>query len=155
VPSAGEEPYRLEMNGDRQAARERWQALGCPYEAAFALLGSHEETSLRTALTEFQRLGAEPASRMAAARLREIGARGVRRGPQTATRENPAQLTRRELEVLELVAEGLRNGDIAARLVVSERTVDHHVSAILHKLGASNRTQAVSEAARLGIPTKT
>ncbi len=153
VPRDGEEPYRLEMAGDPAGARDRWLALGSPYEAALALVGvdTDDETSLRTAHGEFQLLGASPAMRLATGRLREIGARGVPRGPQTTTRANPANLTRRELEVLELVTHGLRNADIAERLVVADRTVDHHVSAILRKLDVSSRAEATFEAARRGI----
>ena len=76
--------------------------------------------------------------------------RDVRRGPRAATRENPAGLTARELEVVALVAEGLRNAEIAGRLFVSEKTVAHHVSAILRKLDVATRSQAGAEAARLG-----
>jgi DNA-binding NarL/FixJ family response regulator len=83
--------------------------------------------------------------------LRELGARGLRRGPRAATRENPAGLTARELEVLELLAAGLRDADIAGRLFLSPRTVAHHVSAILRKLGVSNRAQAGPAAGRLGL----
>jgi DNA-binding NarL/FixJ family response regulator len=84
-------------------------------------------------------------------RLRDQGVRGVRRGPRPATRANPAGLTARELEVLALVAEGLRNAEIAERLVVSEKTVGHHVSAVLRKLEVRSRVDAGREAARLGI----
>ena len=77
--------------------------------------------------------------------------RDVRHGPRAATRGNPAGLTGRELEVLALVAEGLRNAEIAARLFVSDRTVDHHVSAIMRKLDVQSRSQAGAAAARLGI----
>ena len=86
-----------------------------------------------------------------ARRLRERGARGLPRGPRPATRRNPANLTPRELAVLELVAAGLRNGEIAERLVLSERTVDHHVGAILRKLDVRTRAQAVAEAVRLSL----
>jgi DNA-binding NarL/FixJ family response regulator len=75
----------------------------------------------------------------------------VRRGPRSTTEANPAQLTRREFEVLQLVTEGHRNGDIAERLVLSSKTVDHHVSAILRKLGVRNRGEATATAHRLGI----
>jgi DNA-binding CsgD family transcriptional regulator len=83
--------------------------------------------------------------------LRNRGAKGVARGPRATTRENPARLTARELEVLGWLATGLRNQDIAGRLFVSQRTVDHHVAAILRKLGARTRVEAVTEAARLGL----
>jgi DNA-binding NarL/FixJ family response regulator len=83
--------------------------------------------------------------------LRERGVRDVPQGPRRTTRENPAGLTAREVEVLSLLVEGSRNADIAARLHLSERTVHHHVSAILKKLSVSSRGQAVAEAARMGI----
>ena len=83
--------------------------------------------------------------------LRGRGIRDIRKGPQARTRDNPGGLTARELEVLLLVADGLRNGEIAARLFLSERTVAHHVSAILRKLGAHTRAQAGAEAVRLGL----
>jgi DNA-binding NarL/FixJ family response regulator len=83
--------------------------------------------------------------------LRERGARGVPRGMRPATKANPANLTPRELEVLLLVAQGLRNAEVAGRLVLSERTVDHHVSSILRKLGVRSRAEASVEAVRLGL----
>ena len=124
---------------------------GCPYEAALALAGADDEALLRRALDELRALGADrgrpPSSRR---RLRERGAANLPRGPRPATRENPAQLTARELEVLALVADGLRNRDIAERLFLSPKTVDHHVSAILRKLGARTR----GEAAVAGAPAR-
>jgi DNA-binding NarL/FixJ family response regulator len=98
-----------------------------------------------------QRLGASAAAAVVTARLRRTGARGVPRGPRRTTRENPSNLTTREIEVLELLREGLRNAEIADRLVLSERTVHHHVSAILRKLDAGSRTEAVARAGTLGI----
>jgi DNA-binding NarL/FixJ family response regulator len=77
--------------------------------------------------------------------------RGLRRGPRDRTRENAAHLTAREIEVVRLLAEGLRNGEIAERLVVSPRTIDHHVSAVLRKLGAKSRGEAVAAASRAGL----
>ncbi|HEX6743885.1 MAG TPA: AAA family ATPase [Solirubrobacteraceae bacterium] len=150
-PDAVAEPFRLELDGDWAGAAERWTAMGCPYEAALALGHADDDGAQRQGLAELQRLGAHQAARRIARALRERGARDVRRGPRATTRENPAGLTARELEVLALVAEGLRNAEIAGRLFVSEKTAAHHVSAVLRKLGVSSRSQAGAEAARLGI----
>ncbi len=154
VPERLAEPFALQLTGHWARASEAWRKAGCPYEAALALADADEEGALRQALEEFQALGAQPAAAIVARRLRERGARGLPRGPRPATRQNPAGLTRRELEVLALVAGGLRNADIAARLVLSERTVDHHVSAILRKLGVRTRAQASATAVRLGVAGK-
>jgi DNA-binding CsgD family transcriptional regulator/tetratricopeptide (TPR) repeat protein len=145
------EPFRLELEGAWEAAAERWTAIGCPYEAALALGHADADSTQRRGLAELQALGAHGAARRVARALRARGIRDVRRGPHAATRDNPAGLTARELEVLDLVAEGLRNAEIAGRLFVSEKTVAHHVSAILRKLDVRTRSQAGAEAARLGI----
>jgi DNA-binding CsgD family transcriptional regulator/tetratricopeptide (TPR) repeat protein len=151
TPSVGEEPYRLEMEGDWAGASERWAKMGCRYEAALALIDADDDTTLQRALGELQALGAQPAAGIVARRLRERGAVSLPRGQRASTRANPANLTPRELEVLTHLAEGLHNAEIAERLFLSEKTVAHHVSAILRKLGVPNRVQAVTEATRLGI----
>jgi DNA-binding NarL/FixJ family response regulator len=127
-----------------------WAEIGCPYEAALAL-SEGDEPALRRAYEELQKLGAKPAAALVARRLRERGARGLPRGPRPATRAHPANLTSRESEVLALVAEGLRNAEIAERLFLSQKTVDHHVSAILRKLGVRSRGEAGAAARRLGL----
>jgi DNA-binding CsgD family transcriptional regulator/tetratricopeptide (TPR) repeat protein len=145
------EPYKLQLAGDWAAAADMWRSLGCPYEAALALADADADEPLRHALDQLQQIGARPAAAIVAHRLRERGVRGLPRGPRSSTRENPAGLTGRELEVLALLAEGLRNADIAERLVLSPKTIDHHVSAILRKLHVTSRRAAGAEAARLGL----
>jgi DNA-binding NarL/FixJ family response regulator len=83
--------------------------------------------------------------------MKELGIRAIPRGPHAATRAAPAGLTAREREVLALLSEGLPNREISRRLVISQRTADHHVSAVLAKIGVSSRTAAAREAARMGI----
>ncbi len=130
---------------------QRWRRTGCRYEAALALSDSEDPRALREAFDELTQLDARPAAAIVARRLRELGERHLPRGPRQKTRANPAGLTTRELEVLPLLAAGLRNTEIAERLVVSPKTVDHHVSAILRKLGVRSRGQAGAEAGRLGL----
>jgi DNA-binding CsgD family transcriptional regulator len=150
APGAAE-PYALELAGDWRGAAEAWERLECPYESALALAGADDDDALRRALDELQRLGAQPAAAIVARRLRERGATGLPRGPRASTLQNPAHLTARELDVLALVADGLRNAQIAERLFVSEKTVGHHVSAILRKLEVSTRGEAGAEATRRGL----
>ena len=149
VPAWIAEPYAKQIAGDTAGAAASWSARSCPYEAARAHAESDDEATLHRALRTFEELGAAPALQLTRLALRERGAT-VPRGPRRATRENPASLTTRELEVLGLVAEGLRNSEIADRLVLSRRTVDHHVSSILRKLDARTRGEAVATASQLG-----
>jgi DNA-binding CsgD family transcriptional regulator/tetratricopeptide (TPR) repeat protein len=144
------DPYLLQMAGEWKRAAERWHELGCPYDEAIALAESGEADPLRQAHEQLSSLGATQAAAIVARRLRELGER-VPRGPRPKTSANPAGLTARELEVLELLAEGLPNAEIAERLVVSPRTVDHHVSAILRKLDVRTRGEAGAQAARRGL----
>lgn len=150
LPGQAAEPYALQVGGDPLAAAKAWEVLGCPYESALALVDSGRTEDLRAALRTFHRLGARPAAGIVAKALRERGERRLPRGPQRRTAANPAGLTGREMEVLALVQAGSSNPEIAARLHLSPRTVHHHMTSILAKLGARSR----HDAARLVPPIK-
>jgi DNA-binding CsgD family transcriptional regulator len=137
------DPYTLRRVGDWRAAAARWEQLGCPYERAAALADADDEEALLTALRLADDLGAVPLAARVRRRLRVQGRKGVPRGPQPTTRANRAGLTARQLDVLELVGKGLTDAEIAQRLVLSVKTVNHHVAAILAKLGVDNRRDAV------------
>jgi DNA-binding NarL/FixJ family response regulator len=138
------EPYRLQLTGNHRSASELFDALGCPYDAALALLDAPDELALRRALDICNALGAVATARIIRQKMRSLGIRSVPVGQRAATRENPLGLTRREQEVLELLCEGRTNASIAIKLVISPKTVDHHVSSVLAKLGVSKRTEVAA-----------
>jgi DNA-binding CsgD family transcriptional regulator len=152
-PARGQaaEPYQRVLDGDGEKAARLWTDLGCPYEAGLALLDMRDEGLLREALQIFTGLGASATARLARQKMRSLGFRSVPVGPRAATRADPLQLTRREREVLGLVCAGHTNAEIAGRLFISTKTVDHHVSAVLAKLGTPTRGAAAAEALRLGL----
>src|SRR5262249_6489372 len=141
-------PYQRQLDGDPAGAACLWTDLGCPYEAGLALLGSTDETSLRQALWIFIRLGASATARLTRKKMRQLSIRSIPAGPRTATRKHPLGLTRREREVLELICARHTNAEIAQKLFISVKTVDHHVSAVLAKLGAPTRRAAASRGAQ-------
>lgn len=150
-PSELPDPYRLEITGDVDGAARWWLERGCSYDAAMVLACSGDRPQLRRALDMLHELKAQPAASVVARQLRTLGEHSVRRGPRSATATNPAGLTSREAEVLALLAAGLSNSEIAARLVLSGRTVDNHVSAIFRKLGVANRAEARAAAQERGL----
>jgi DNA-binding CsgD family transcriptional regulator len=143
VPLRLSDPFASELAGRWREAADAWERVGCPYERALALREGDEEAQ-RVALEILEGLGAAPAAAIVRRELQTRGVRGLARGPRRSTRENPAGLTNRQMEVLELLAEGLSNREIGQRLFLSTRTVDHHVSALLQKLGAGSRARAAA-----------
>lgn len=143
--------YAAGIAGDWRTAAAEWERLGDPYERALELADSGETERTLEALAVLDDLEAEPAAAIVRERLRELGVTRIPRGPNTATRANPAGLTQRQVDVLALLADGLTNAEIAQKLFVSTRTVDHHVSAILMKLGVGSRREAARAAAELGL----
>lgn len=135
----------------RRAVAAWWDDRGCGYQAADVLGDSDDEVELREAHDRLLALGARPRAQMVARRLRDLGARDVPRGPRPSTRANAAGLTAREVEVASLLAAGMTNAEIADRLVLSPKTVDHHVSAVLSKLGVASRRHVAGAAARAGL----
>jgi DNA-binding CsgD family transcriptional regulator/tetratricopeptide (TPR) repeat protein len=145
------EPCRLQVAGDWEGAARLWAELGCPYDAALARQDADDEGALRQALKMFHDLGAPAAAQITRQKMRRLGIRSIPAGPRTATRADPLGLTRREREVLGLICAGHTNAEIAGKLFISAKTVDHHVSAVLAKLGAPTREAAAAHAARLGL----
>jgi DNA-binding CsgD family transcriptional regulator/tetratricopeptide (TPR) repeat protein len=137
-------PYRLEIRGDWQAAADAWTRLGCPYDAAIAQLGG-DIAAVQSALATFRRLGARAATRRARQRLTALRGR-TPRSRRADIGADPDALSRRQREVLTLIAAGHSDADIATKLSISPKTVGHHVAAILATLGVDNRTQAAAHA---------
>jgi DNA-binding NarL/FixJ family response regulator len=144
------QPFALMVDRAWQEAAQHWQQLGCPLWEAYALSASPDLASARRALEIVDGLGAT-AVRQALLRERHLQGLPVPRGPRAPTQANPSQLTAREMDVLRLLAEGLSNSEVAGRLFLSEKTVGHHVSGVLRKLGQPTRSRAVATAIRQGI----
>jgi DNA-binding CsgD family transcriptional regulator len=143
-------PFQLEVNGDWQGAAQAWMDRGCPYEAAIAQLRG-DVAAVETALATFRRLGARAAARRAQQHLTTL--RGpTNRSQRADTLSDPDGLTRREREVLNQLAAGRSDAEIATTLSISRKTVGHHVAAILTKLRVDNRTQAAAHVLQTQTP---
>jgi DNA-binding CsgD family transcriptional regulator/tetratricopeptide (TPR) repeat protein len=152
LPAALPEPYALEIAGDWRGAAAAWEQLGRTYDAALTrVVNSTDDAELRETLAFLDDLGARATAAAARRRMKELGMTSIPRGPRAATRAAPAGLTAREQEVLALLSQGLPDKEISRRLVISERTVHHHVSSILAKVGATTRLAAARESIRLGV----
>jgi DNA-binding CsgD family transcriptional regulator len=131
-------------------AAEIWKKSGCPYQQALCLSEGDEENK-KNALLIFQQLGANMVYEKIKMEMRASGIKKIPRGLRESTKTNPAQLTNRELDVLQLLQTAVQNKEIAGALFISPKTVDHHISSILFKLDVNSRSKAVTEAVRLGI----
>jgi DNA-binding CsgD family transcriptional regulator/tetratricopeptide (TPR) repeat protein len=146
-------PFAATLDGDFLAAERLWTELESPYEAALALFDSGTPGGLQEAQSRFDALGATAAVTAVRREMRRLGIRPVRTGARPSTRSHPLGLTVREQEVLDLLVDGRTNNAIAETLFISAKTVDHHVSAVLRKLGVSSRGEAAAEARRQGAIT--
>jgi DNA-binding CsgD family transcriptional regulator len=142
-------PYRMQIAGDWEGAAEAWAYWERPYEKALALADGDVPARL-AALQILDGMGAVPLATRIRRELRREGIKNVPLGPRPSTRERVANLTTRQSEVLDLMAQGLTNAEIADRLFISSRTAEHHVAAVLSKLNASSRDDAVAIARGLG-----
>jgi DNA-binding CsgD family transcriptional regulator len=143
-------PYRMQLDGDWRGAAAAWDEMGAPFDRALALVHG-DEAALREALDIFEGLGARPVAQHVRGLMRQNGVNRIARGPREATRANRAGLTRRQMEVLQLIERGFSNKRIAAHLTISPKTVDHHVSAVLEKLEAVSRGEATAAARASGL----
>ncbi len=144
-------PYRLVLDGSSDAAADAFERLSSPYDAALALVDAGDADHARRALDILDRLGATAVAAKVRRDLRATGTGTVPARRRSATLGNPAGLTVRQVEVLQAMHDGATNAELAARLYLSPKTVDHHVSAILSKLQVTNRRDAVRRARELGI----
>ena len=150
-PEGAAEPFALQMAGDWRGAAAAWEEIGCPYEVAVALADGDDPAELKRAFTILGGLGAVPMADRVAAKLRGLGVDDLPRRPSRATVENPGGLTGRQVEVLGQLVAGRTNVEIAERLHISPKTVGHHVSAILDKLGVADRHEAARVARDHGL----
>jgi DNA-binding CsgD family transcriptional regulator/tetratricopeptide (TPR) repeat protein len=144
------EGYEISSNTMALKAARLWKHLGCPYEEALVLFEG-DEGDKKVAIEIVHRLGADAVYEKMKFEMRSFGIKNIPRGLRKSTRSNPANLTSRELEVLQLLKEGLHNREIASRLFISAKTVTHHIASIFFKLDVNSRGKAVQQAMHLNI----
>jgi len=143
IPEPIAEPYLLQIEGKWAEASEQWEKLKCPYEQALALSDGNEQ-AMKKAVEIFDKLGASAASQFIKQKMRKSGIKNIPKGPRQSTKENPSGLTGRQMEILDLVANGLSNSEIGNKLYISNRTVENHISTIFSKLNIHTRTEAAA-----------
>jgi DNA-binding CsgD family transcriptional regulator len=144
-------PYQMTLSGRHLDAADWWHRCGATYDEAMALADADDPTSRTRAVERLDLLGATAVADSIRLRLRQDGIANVPQRPRTSTLANPSGLTNRQLDVAKLVARGLTNAEIASRLYISPKTADHHVSAVLAKLGLPSRRDVVVQARELGL----
>jgi DNA-binding CsgD family transcriptional regulator len=149
--TVGAEPFRLELGGRSSEAAGSWERLGAPFEKWLALVSSTDAEVAPRAVEALDAMGAAATADRCRALLRQRGLTRVPMRPRASTRANPAGLTNRQFDVARLVARGLTNAELAADLFISPKTADHHVSAVLAKLGLETRRDVIRRAAELGL----
>ncbi|MGC4104135.1 helix-turn-helix transcriptional regulator [Ferruginibacter sp.] len=144
------EGYQVDNKAAAKKAAAIWEKTGAPYEQSLALFEGTEEQK-RTAVSMVHELGAVATSEKLKQLMRNSGIKNIPRGIRKSTQANAAHLTQREIDIVTLLKDGLQNKEIASKLFISPKTVDHHISSLLFKLDVNSRTKAAQEATRLGI----
>ncbi len=147
IAPQGATPFVQHMQGDPRGAAQAWAELGCPYEQAVALLDLSDSAAMSEALDLVEGLGATPLIQL----VRRQGRPTIVAESSAATSPSDRNLTPRQHEILILLNEGLTNDAISRKLFLSRKTVGHHVEAILERLGARSRTEAVFVARQRGL----
>jgi DNA-binding CsgD family transcriptional regulator len=145
------EPFRLELDGRHRVAAQWWARAGAPFESAISAAHSTDPVTARSGVEELESLGAHATAHRCLDLLRSKGFQVTARGRRASTRANPSGLTNRQLDVARLVARGLTNAELADELFISPKTADHHVSAVLTKLGLRTRREIVRRSVELGL----
>jgi DNA-binding CsgD family transcriptional regulator len=145
------EPFRLHLSGRHDDAAAWWHQVGAVFDEAMARADSPDLAGRARAIERLDLLEAVAVADRHRLALRREGVTQVPQRPRVSTRANPAGLTNRQLDVAKLVARGFTNAEIAGRLYISPKTADHHVSAVLAKLGLPSRRAIVVQASELGL----
>lgn len=143
------EPVRLQIEGHWREAAEKWEEKGAVFNQALALAEGDDEACQQAARI-LEEMGAYGSLKALQRDMRNAGLVAKTSVPRRTTAANPAGLTKRQLDVLAALNEGLSNAEIANRLFISSKTVDHHVSAILAKLDVTSRGEAAAKARAAG-----